>query len=941
MKIHFTLLFITLYMINSSAVADVTAPPRERLSLDPGWRFHLGDIPSPVIQGHGSSYNNAKAGNASGAAAAAYDDTGWRVVNLPHDWAVEGPFDPKENLSQGYRPRGISWYRRSFKLDPADRGKHLEIQFDAVATHCTVWINGTVVKHNWCGYNSFYVDLTSFAKFGSELNTVVVKVDANAMEGWWYEGAGIYRHTWLVKRNPVHIITDGVFAHPVREADGTWTLPVEVTVNNIGKETAPIEVESTLLDSSGKQIAQARGEATIKPLDTSVAAASMTVTNPKLWSVNEPTIYGVHTVVKINGTIVDEITTQCGFRTIRFDADLGFFLNDQPLKIKGTCNHIDHAGVGVAVPDTLWEFRLRKLKEMGSNAVRCSHNPPSVEFLDACDRMGVLVMDENRNFNPSPEYMEQLEWMVRRDRNHPSIILWSVFNEEPMQSTEQGYEMVRRMAAALKKLDTTRPVTAAMNSGQFTPLNVADAVDVVGFNYCNGSYDRFHALHPNQPMISSEDTSATMTRGEYVTDKNRNVLAAYDTEHPNWATTHRVAWEAIAKRPFIAGTFVWTGFDYRGEPTPFGWPSAGSFFGCMDSCGFPKTAFFLHQAQWMDDKPVLTLVPHWNWTGSEGKPIKVMALTNVQSVELILNGKSIGERSVDKYGMLYWDVPYEAGKLEAVGKNDGREVSRYAVETTGAPVSVALVPDRTTIKGDGGDALPVTVQTLDAQGRVVPTANNLVEFELSGPGVIVGMGNGDPNCHEAEQGRQHSLFNGFAQVILQSTAGNSGALTLRAKAPGLAAGETTINVVPAPPPVSVPVAKPVLALSKWRMSPSSVTRPDPNQQLADSDQNSWANVQAGGEQKFADGNFAIYRIAFKPFAEQQKEGGQIRFEAITGKAEVWLDGKLVGTKASSEKAGLNISLSPGEPSRNLNVLVEIEQGKAGGLSGTVSVGSMN
>jgi len=445
----------------------------EKLSLDKGWRFYQGDIPMPTIKGHGETYSNAKAGKAWGAAAPEFDDTEWRKLNLPHDWSVEQPFDSTENVSQGYRKRGIGWYRRSFKIDPKDRGRHIEIQFDGIATNAVVWFNGTIVHRNWCGYTSFYIDITPFLKYGDDLNKIAIRVDANIMEGWWYEGAGIYRHTWLLKRNPVHIMTDGVFANPIKRSTHQWLIPVETTIENAGKTAEEVEVESVLIDPSGKQIASAHANAKLGSLGKSVAKSNIEVSDPALWWVNQPTLYTVQTTVKKNGVAIDQLKTHCGFRTIKFTADSGFYLNDVWMKLKGTCNHQDHAGVGVAVPNSLWEFRIRKLKEMGSNAFRCAHNPPSKEFLDECDRQGLLVMDENRNFNSSPEYQLQLEWMLRRDRNHPSIILWSVFNEEPMQGTEIGYEMVRRMYHVVKEFDTTRPVTAAMNGGQFSPLNVS------------------------------------------------------------------------------------------------------------------------------------------------------------------------------------------------------------------------------------------------------------------------------------------------------------------------------------------------------------------------------------------------------------------------------------------------------------------------------------
>jgi beta-galactosidase len=799
--------------------APATAPAqRERLSLDRSWLFHEGDIPFPVINGHQMSYNNAKAGVAWGAAAPDYDDTSWKPVNLPHDWAVEQPFDQKANLSEGYRPRGMGWYRKYFRLDPSDNGKHLELQFDGVATHCTIWVNGVLATRNWCGYTSAYVDITPFARYAPDVNVIAVQVDAVAQEGWWYEGAGIYRHTWLVKQSPVHIETDGVFANPVRDASGQWSIPVEVTLGSDDKAPADVQVESTLIDPAGNAVESGSATATVNPFAEPVAKFSLAVVSPQLWSIEHPTLYSVHTVVKRNGVAVDDLTTNCGFRTIRFDPDKGFFLNDQPVKLLGTCNHQDMAGVGVAVPDSIWDFRIRRLKEMGSNAYRCAHNAPANEFLDACDRQGMLVMDENRNFGSSPEYIRQLQWMVRRDRNHPSIVLWSVFNEEPSQGTEMGYEMVRRMSAAVKELDVSRPVTAAQSNSAMNPINASQAADMAGFNYTYRDFDRYHARYPDKPIFSSEDTSTVMTRDEYASDRKAAVLDSYDDQLPgSWGLSHRNAWMQIATRPFVAGTMVWTGFDYRGEPQPLAWPATGSSFGCMDLCGFPKTAYYIHQAQWISDRPILHLVPHWNWAGSEGKPIKVMAITSAEKVELFLNGKSLGEKRVDQYQMLTLDVPYEAGKLEAVASNGGKEVARFAVETTGEPAALKLIADRAVLAGDGEDAEPITVEAVDAQGRVVPTANLAVQFQLDGPGAIIGLNNGNPNCHEPEKGTAHSLFNGLGQVIVQSGYGGSGPLMLQAIADGLAPAEVGIDVkaVPARPAVA-PATRPVSARGRGR-----------------------------------------------------------------------------------------------------------------------------
>ena len=802
-----------------TAGADAAAL-RETLSLDQGWRFHLGDIPLKSFPGgqgitpYGSdlTYNDSKAGNAWGAAARGYDDKSWTLVNLPHDWAVEQPFDPNAEKQEGYRPRGIGWYRRTFKLDPSDHGKNIELQFDGVATHCTVYFNGTPVCHSFCGYTSSYIDVTPMARYGNNVNTIAVRVDAEDMEGWWYEGAGIYRHAWLVKRNPVHIVTDGVYANPVKGADGKWTIPVEVTIGNTGSNDASASVDVGVFDSAGKKIAGGQSKpVSIVPLDQAVAKLSIRVPSPQLWSVDHPNLYEVRTTVLNDKKPVDAVTTTCGFRTIQFDAKKGFLLNGQRLELKGTANHQDFAGVGVAVPDSLWEFRVRKLKEMGANAYRSAHNPPAKELLDACDRLGMLVMDETRHFNPSPEYMQQLKWLVRRDRNHPSVILWSLFNEEALEVNEEGMEMTRYMNAMVKRLDKTRPTTAAQNlgllgrDGKVNPENAALALDVVGVNYQVKDYDKIRAAYPDKPIVSTEDTSQIMTRGEYVTDRSKHTVASYDDVFSGWDKYSNVrnSWEAIARQPSFAGGFSWSGFDYRGEPTPYGWPAVSSFFGAMDLCGFPKTEFYIRQALWIKDRPVLTLVPHWNWPGKEGQPIKVMALANCDTVELSLNGKSLGGKPVDKFQMVSWEVPYAPGKLEAVGKTNGRKVSEFTVETTGEPVALRLTPDRTALAADGCDAVPVTVEALDAQGRHVPTANLPVEFEISGPGAIIGVGNGDPTSHELEKGNKRSLFNGLAQVIVQSTR-DAGEIKLTASADGLKPATATVQTLPGAPRPFVP-----------------------------------------------------------------------------------------------------------------------------------------
>ena len=914
---------------------------REVLSLDKGWRFHPGDIPYPVIKGHNRSYRNAKAGGVSGAAAPSYDDSAWRVLDLPHDWAMEGRVSPDANLSQGYYHRGFGWYRRKFRVSPEDKGKHFELQFDGIATHATVWVNGTVLHRNWCGYTSMYIDITPYVTYGDDLNVIAVRVDAEAQEGWWYEGAGIYRHTWLVKRSPLHIMTDGVFANPVRKAGGEWEIPAEVSLYNSGKSPADAEVEVSLYAPDGTLVTSRTSSVRVDALRDNVAGLSLPVSGPQLWSPENPVLYRVRTVVRQNGTVTDEAETRCGFRTFRFDKDTGFWLNGKNVKIKGVCCHQDHAGVGVAVPDALWEFRLRKLKEMGVNAYRASHNPMSKEFMAACDSMGIMVLDENRLFNTSPEYVRQLEWLVRRDRNCPSVILWSVFNEEPMQGTENGYEMVRRMSDVVKRLDTTRPVTAAMNGGFFSEYNVSQAVDVGGFNYQIESYDRFHELNPDLPLTSSEDGSAFMVRGEYRTDKSRNVIDSYDSESTAWGATHRRAWKEVAERPWMAGCFYWTGFDYHGEPTPFQWPSVSSFFGIMDLCGFPKSAYYLHQAQWLDDKPVLKLIPHWNWPAdSIGKPVKVMVMSNVDRIKLRLNGKTVSEQEADRYEMNTWHVPYRPGRLEAIGYKDGKVVARDKVETTGKPVRLRLVPYRDNMKGDGKDAVPVTVEALDSKGRHVPTVNEMVVFDISGPARIIGLGNGNPNCHEPEKGDRRSLFNGLAQVIVQS-AEESGEVTLTATVEGLEPAVLKIPVRPAPVVPSVAVENPPQVLGGWTVSPFYADRPDVTRRVADNDVNSWqpVSVPSGTGILLEHGGYVMFRTECALHQACREKGGTFLFKRLSGKAEIWLDGKRIATKEDAAERDFEVEFGPVGEKCELRVLFHASSGERVGMKGVVQAQS--
>lgn len=904
--------------------------------LDEGWLFHEGDIGVPSPRGNDETYAATKAGNAQGPAAWDYDDTAWAHVRLPHDWAIAHPIEPDQNNAFAFRRRGIGWYRRTLRIPPQWHGRYLELQLGGMATLATVWVNGVEVAHSHSGYVQANIDITPYARFGDEPNTVAIRVDAEAMEGWWYDGAGLYRDCWLAVREPLHIATDGIWADPRQGKDGAWHVPVVATLESSAETPGSATLEAVLHGPDGKIVAQGRQNAAIPALGQGDARLTLPVAAPHLWHPDTPTLYTLETrLLGTDGALLDSRLTPIGFRTIHFDANTGFHINSQPLKIKGVCIHQDHVGVGVAMPESLWEWKVRRLKDIGCNAIRSTHHAPSPALLDACDRQGMLVMDENRHFNPSPDYLAQLQWMVRRDRNRPSVIMWSVLNEEPMQGSEQGYEMVRRLAAAVRTLDDSRPVTAAMNDGFFTNRNGADAVDLVGFNYKAEWYDRYHALHPNRALTSTEDTSAVMTRGEWRTDTERNVLGSYDTEAPEWGLTHHDSWKMIGTRPFIAATFVWTGFDYHGEPTPLPWPAASSSFGILDICGFGKMAYHLRRAQWRAE-PVLALAPHWDWPGQEGRPIRVMALTNMERVELRLNGVTVGMQQVAPHTIPEWQVPWAPGKLEAIGFIGGKEVLRSAVETTGASARLRLTADRPIMTGTGRDVQPISVDLLDTNGRHIPTAIDRVTFSVT-DGEIIGVGNGDPGDHDSELATSRKLFAGLAQVLIRAPEGK-GDLVLIAQIAGLPVARLTIRVVEADPGQRIPPSPAAQPITEWRRAGFTPTAPDPARIYPASEWRHLSYVRTGRleEAQGAD-SFTLMRSLYTPRGPVATHGGRIAFSGITGRAQLWVDGQMLARKDTASDGPLYADIPSGDRTRVLTLALEAPAGRAVGLSKGVTI----
>ncbi len=795
--------FVSLPVSSQKQVAETLSEIREHSLLDFGWRFALGNA-SDFSKDFGTSTSYftyfAKAGYGDGAAASSFNDSTWTNVDLPHDWAVTLPFSGSASHSHGYRTIGwqypetsVGWYRKKFIIPASDFGRKISIQFDGIYRNSTVWVNGFYVGHEQSGYAGSVYDITDYLNYGGE-NVVAVRVDASIEEGWFYEGAGIYRHVWLNKTDRLHVAQYGTFA--TSEINGeNAELTVRTKVENQYDQSKIFSLVQTLLDANNQTvISQKLENIELKGNLERTFFQKIKLEKPTLWSLENPYLYKLKTLLVADGKVVDTYITNIGVRTVRFDPDHGFFLNGKNVKIMGTNDHQDHAGVGTAIPDALQEFRVKRLKEMGSNAIRTSHNPPTPELLDACDRLGMLVLDENRLMGINKEHFDLLERFMVRDRNHPSVILWSTGNEEwAIESNEKGARITKTMQEFAQKIDSSRAFTVAVSGGWDN--GSGKTAQVMGYNYIvQGNIDEHHARFPWQSGIGTEESNTIGTRGIYVDDKANGWMAATNRMPENVGTES--GWKFYAARPYLSGLFFWTGFDYRGEPNPLAWPAVNSQFGIIDLCGFPKDIFY-YLKSWWGKEPVIHIMPHWNWKGNEGKNIKVTIYSNAEEIELLLNGKSLSKKTMEKNGHLEWDVKYKPGKLVAKGFVNGKNTITTQAETTDEPYKVALTPDRSELNADGEDVAVITVKLTDKKNRMVPTANNLVSFTLTGPGKIIGVGNGDPASHEPEQFTadeqwKRKAFNGLAQIIVKSTK-QAGEITLNANAEGMIPATLKLN----------------------------------------------------------------------------------------------------------------------------------------------------
>jgi beta-galactosidase len=759
------LAFLGLLLVTSSSgmsgtSTEVESAARQRVSFDRNWRFALGHATDPErdfkpVDGFPNNFR-AKTGFAVGAAGVDFDDRGWRPIDLPHDWAVELPFSNRWSGSHGFKSIGVSfpessigWYRKRFSIPAEDSEKRHSIEFDGVFRDSLVWVNGHLLGRVESGYTSFAYNITEYLNYGGD-NIIAVRVDATQEEGWFYEGAGIYRHVWLVKTNPLHFERYGTFVTTELNAD-VAEVTARVRVVNDSKTNQTFSVRQEVIDENGNHVATLKDrDGVLQPGESGEYKASSTVDKPEVWSLDTPNLYKLITTVTANDIVVDQYETTFGIRSIRFDPEEGFFLNGKHVRLHGTNNHQDHAGVGAAIPDRLQEWRVARLKGIGCNAYRCSHNPPTPELLDACDRLGMLVIDENRLMGTTDYQLDNLRGMMLRDRNHPCIILWSLGNEEwRIEATSQGERILETMQDYAKRIDPTRRFTAATSGSWGQGYSIP--LDVMGFNYhTHGKTDEFHQKYPEKPSLGTEESAHFSTRGVYVEDRGNCHLTAYDTNPADFGSTAQASWQYFANRKYLAGMFVWTGFDYRGEPTPFGWPAIASQFGILDLCGFYKDNAWYYQSWWTDD-PVLHVFPHWNWQGREGEEIPIWVHSNCDEVELFVNEKSLGRKTMEQNSHLEWQVQYIPGVLRALGYNNGQEIAADTVETTGPATAVQLESDSTELIAGRQDISVITVRTVDAEGRMVPTSQNLISFELEGNGKIIGVGNGDPSSHEPDK----------------------------------------------------------------------------------------------------------------------------------------------------------------------------------------------
>lgn len=825
--------------------SDAQDSPRSRESFNQGWKF----IKFFNASTDAATFDREPAGLQLPTA----DDKAWRNLDLPHDWAIEGLFSDTLENNTGLLPwKGIGWYRKHFTLDETDRNNRIYIDFDGAMAYAEVWLNGEHVGGWPYGYSSFRLDLTPYAAFGKE-NVIAVRLDTKSWDSRWYPGAGLYRNVWLVKTSQIHVSYNGLYVTTpeIRKENGVVSVKAEVESHAATPVSVAIKASVFKLDKGGNASSAPVAEFTSPAAQLPASGnhtfrVDLNVKGPVLWDLENPELYRVAVTV-LNGNETSDIcTSNFGFRTLEFTARDGFFLNGKKVPVNGVCNHHDLGALGAAFNIRAAERQLEILREMGCNAVRTSHNPPAPELLDLCDRMGFLVQDEAFDTWKTPKkrndynklfyawHEEDLRAMVRRDRNHPSVFMWSTGNEVGDQNNPALSESLRRI---IKSEDNTRPVTVGCNWDESGTNGFQKTVDAFGINYRLYRYDAFFALKDNDnlPFHSSESASTVSSRGEYFFpvvegDLNNNLpgkgifqISSYDLAYPAWASTPDQQWEMQDKHPGVFGEFVWTGFDYLGEPTPYGGdltglrpgtrrydqakalldmqnvtevPSRSSYFGILDIAGFKKDRFYLYQSKWRPDLPMAHILPHWNWPERKGQVTPVHVYTSGDEAELFLNGKSLGKKKKGRfeYRLRWDDVVYQPGELKVVAYKNGEKWSEEKVVTTGKASMLSASADRPAITADGTDLVFITVRIEDKNGALVPRSSNLVNFSIQGPGKIVAVDNGDATSHDPFQASQRKAYNGLCLVIVKADKGAAGSFTVKADSKGLKGAAVTVGL---------------------------------------------------------------------------------------------------------------------------------------------------
>lgn len=908
---------------------------RKVLDVNKAWKIHVEnekDRQKKKITNN-DIYMTIKMGGAEGYAASRFDDSEWREVDLPHDRKNETAVSEENIAEQGGKKDEYVWYRKRFEMPESLKDKHFTLVFEGISIYSDIYFNGSLIGKSTSPYAETVIDLTPRMHFGHKNNVLAVRVDGLSYELWCYEGVGIYRNVKLYVTDMLHIGYNGIFINPQRITENTWEINAEITLENSAYNDDKCTVTAEIYDECGKLIVSGDEFAFIESDSEKTVKMKLNTKNPKLWDLDSPALYKAVCKVCKNGEVIDENSVNFGFRTFKFDGEKGFFLNGKHIKLKGAACHPDHGGLGNAVPEAINHYRVKLLKEMGANAYRCGHNWHNKEVLDACDKYGILVMDENRRFETYEENLKNLRTMIKRDRNHPSVIMWSLYNEESMQGSDDAHRVFCKLKSEVKKLDPSKAFTGAMHHGWFNEGGEAHDMDVVGFNYNMNMMEKFHEKYPDKPIFGAENNSALSMRGIVHTDMEKHELADYDDYATSWGNSIQDCWAYVKDKDYISGIFIWTGFDYHGEPTPFSYPSVKTFFGAMDICGFPKTRYYVAKACFTVE-PMMHIFPHWNH--KKGEIVKTITVTNCDDVELVLNGSSLGRRPSEVTKQCIWEIPFEEGELKAIGYRNGKAVAFDSVKTSDIPQKIKTDVSKTAVTNDGYDAVAVNVSVADKNGVPVATADNLIKFSVTG-GRILGVENGDENSHESDIANQRRLFCGKCQMIAQIAKGTE-QFEVTVESNGLESARIVFDIINKAAPEAAAECSGERLVNWGRTLIQYDEKPDPNMEISLNDMNTFVPVNVeNDEYQIVNKGWTLYRTSVS--SNGNKKATLVIGELLYNEFELWINGKLIvkGENPNScsaaecaPKGRISESFEIGNSKKiEINLLVRSDYEKAG------------